>query len=166
MKNNSSVASSIWTMDPDRECIEEVREQSESTTCISPYLIALYALWSCFFLATLSLWFLLNILIPISSFSSLTTSKLPILTYCSFNQESTEELSANLLSHRKISSETLVRLLIDDAIKSFLLFSDERLIKIPCISLNCVLFFKSLKLSDLNCLFSMSLARYQIPFLA
>ena len=35
-----------------------------------------------------------------------------------------------------------------------------------CISLNCVLFFKSLKLSDLNCLFSMSLARYQIPFLA
>ena len=34
------------------------------------------------------------------------------------------------------------------------------------ISLNCVLFFKGLKLSPLNCLFSMSLARYQIPFLA
>ena len=33
------------------------------------------------------------------------------------------------------------------------------------ISLNCVLFFKSPKLGHLNCLFSMSLARYQIPFL-
>jgi len=42
------------------------------------------------------------------------------------SQESTEELSANLLSQRNVSSETLVRLLIDDAIKSFLLFSVKR----------------------------------------
>ena len=62
-----SDASSTWTMDPDRECVEEVREQGESTAC---NLISLYALRSRLFVTGLSLWSSINVSISSSSRSS------------------------------------------------------------------------------------------------